>query len=188
MRSPDGPFRQRRIRLPLPTLLLLCAGVAHAGHITVQLDGIDGMQRDAVMAGLEVAQYGDRDVSAAQARRLYEHAEAQVRKALEPYGYYSVEVGGELREAGDSYTAVLHVTAGEPVKVGTLDLRVDGDADGQREQQGQHHRGGLDEDFRELVAQSLAQHRPVRVRRLVHRRSLRFRRGAAPAAGRTGRR
>ncbi len=132
MRSPDGPFRQRRILRVLP-LLLFAAGTAHAGRVSVQLDGVDGTLRDAVMAGLELVQYGEREVSAAQARRLYEHAEAQVRKALEPYGYYAVDVAGELREAADNYTAVLHVTPGDPVKVGTLDIRLDGDADGQRE-------------------------------------------------------
>ena len=132
MRPPDGQFRHRRIRHVLP-ILLLTAGSAQAGRVHLQLDGVDGALRDAVMAGLELAQYGERDVSAAQARRLYEHAEGQARKALEPYGYYSVEVGGELQEAGDAYTAVLHVTPGDPVKVGTLDIRVDGDADGQRE-------------------------------------------------------
>jgi translocation and assembly module TamA len=78
MRSPDGPFRQRRIRHALP-ILVLAAGTAHAARVGVQLDGVDGVLRDAVMAGLELAHYGERDVSAAQARRLYEHAEAQVR-------------------------------------------------------------------------------------------------------------
>ena len=106
--------------------------VAHAGRVSVELDGVDGLLRDAALGGLELQQYTSRDVTAAQARRLYEHAAAQVRKALEPYGYYSVTVDGELRENGDAYVAVLHVTPGEPVKVATVDVQIDGDADGQR--------------------------------------------------------
>lgn len=133
MRSPDGFFRQRRMRFALLTALLSVAGSAYAGRVTVQLYGVEGPLRDAVLAGLEVTQYAERDVTAAQARRLYEHAQAQARKALEPYGYYAVEVSGELRENGDAYVAQLHVTPGDPVKVGALDLRVDGDAEGQRE-------------------------------------------------------
>jgi translocation and assembly module TamA len=130
MRTPDGPFRQRRIPL-LPFVLLLVASAAHAGRVSVQLDGVDDTLRVALLAGLEISQYGDREVTAAQARRLYEHAEAQARSALEPYGYYSAQVSGELKEAGGNYVAVLHVVAGEAVKVSTLDIRLDGDADGQ---------------------------------------------------------
>jgi translocation and assembly module TamA len=114
---------------------VLCLGAtcAHAARVKVEIDGVEGPLRDAVVAGVELSQYGDRDVTAAQARRLYEHADRQVLKALEPYGYYAAEVNGELRENGDTYTAVLHVKTGEPVKIDALDLRVDGDADGQRE-------------------------------------------------------
>jgi translocation and assembly module TamA len=130
MRTPDGPTRQRRIPL-MPFALLLIAGAAHAGRVSVQLDGVDGPLRDAVLAGLEINQYGERDVTAAQTRRLYEHAQKQARSALEPYGYYNAQVSGELKETGDSYVAVLHVVPGEAVKVGALDIKLDGDADGQ---------------------------------------------------------
>lgn len=84
------------------------------------------------MAGLEVAQYGQRSVTDAQARRLYEHAEAQTRSALEPYGYYNVEVSGELKEtpAGD-FVALLQVKPGAAVKVTAIDIHLDGDAEGQ---------------------------------------------------------
>ncbi len=125
-------FQPRRVAV-LAFALLAAAAPAHAGRIKVMLDGVDGSLHDAVLAGLEATQYAERDVTAAQARRLYEHAQAQARKALEPYGYYAVEVDGELQENGDTYTAVLHVKAGEPVKVATLEVHVDGDADGQND-------------------------------------------------------
>lgn len=102
-----------------------------AAHISAQVDGVEGPLKDAVLAGIEVAQYGKREVTAAQARRLYERAQDQARASLEAYGYYNVTVGGELKEQGPDYVAVLHVTPGEPVKVTALDIRVDGDADGQ---------------------------------------------------------
>ncbi len=120
--------------------LLLAAGSAQAGHVGVELDGIDGPLRDAVLAGLELNQYGTRDVTAAQAHRLYERAADQVRDALEPYGYYHAEVSGELRENGADYTAVLHVTPGDPVRIATLDIKLDGDADGQQPGAESHRR------------------------------------------------
>ncbi|MEO5623726.1 MAG: BamA/TamA family outer membrane protein [Dokdonella sp.] len=105
---------------------------AFAAHISASVDGVDGPLKIAVMAAIEVAQYGARDVTATQARRLYEHAAAQARAALEPYGYYNAQVSGNLALQGDNYLAVLHVKPGEPVRVTTLDIRLDGDADGQR--------------------------------------------------------
>jgi translocation and assembly module TamA len=131
MRTFDGRTRQRRMARSLLAFWLLAAGTAHAAHVSVQLDGIEGPLRDAALAGLEINQYATRDVTAAQAHRLYEHAADQVRSALEPYGYYHAEVSGELRENGADYIAVLHVAAGEPVRISALDIKLDGDADGQ---------------------------------------------------------
>lgn len=132
MRTLDGrETRQRRIARLLLAAGLVAAGSAEAAHITVELDGVEGSLRDAALAGIEASQYATRDVTAAQAHRLYEHAGAQIRSALEPYGYYHAEVTGELRENGADYVAALHVSAGEPVRIATLDIRLDGDADGQ---------------------------------------------------------
>jgi translocation and assembly module TamA len=132
MRTPDGRLRQRRILFSLLAFWGLAAASAQAARVTVQLDGVDGPLRGAVLAGIEIGQYGERDVTAAQARRLYEHAAEQASSALEPYGYYAAKVDGELKENGDTFIAVLHVAPGEPVKIGTLDIKLDGDADGQR--------------------------------------------------------
>ena len=132
MRTSDGQSRPRRIARSLLALLLAFAGTAEAARVSVQLDGVDGVLRDAALAGVELNQYATRDVTAAQAHRLYERAADQIRSALQPYGYYHVEVNGELTESGADYVAVLHVVPGEPVKVSTLDIQVDGDADGQR--------------------------------------------------------
>jgi len=126
-----GRIRQRRMARSLLALWLLVAGSAEAARVSVQLDGIDGPLRDAALAGLELNQYATREVTAAQAHRLYEHAAKQVQAALEPYGYYHAEVTGELRENGADYVAVLHVTVGDPVRVTVIDIKLDGDADGQ---------------------------------------------------------
>ncbi|HEY0180894.1 MAG TPA: autotransporter assembly complex family protein [Dokdonella sp.] len=135
MRPPDGTTRHRRIASAALVLLLLACGAARAAHVTVQLDGVGGPLRDAVLAAIEINQYGSRDVTAAQAARLYERAADEAAGALEPYGYYSAKVTGELRENAGNYVAVLHVAAGEPVRVRVLDIRLDRDADGQKDVQ-----------------------------------------------------
>ena len=132
MRTFDGrETRQRRIARLLLIAGLAAAGSAEAAHLTVQLDGVEGPLRDAALAGIELNQYAARDVTAAQAHRLYERAAAEIKSALEPYGYYHAEVTGELKETGADYIAVLHVAAGEPVRIATLEIKLDGDADGQ---------------------------------------------------------
>ncbi len=132
MRTFDGrETRQRRIARLLLTAGLAAAGSAEAAHITVQLDGVEGPLHDAALAAIEASQYATRDVTAAQAHRLYERAAGEIKSALEPYGYYHAEVTGELKATGADYLAVLHVAAGEPVRVATLEIKLDGDADGQ---------------------------------------------------------
>lgn len=134
MHTPDGRPGRCRPTFLLCALLLVAAR-SHAATVSAQIDGVDGVLRDAVRDGIEISQYGKRDVSAAQARRLYEKAADEARAALEPYGYYNVDVSGELKEDKGNYVAVLHVAAGEPVRIATLDIKLDGDADGQKDVQ-----------------------------------------------------
>jgi translocation and assembly module TamA len=116
----------------LALILLAGAGSAQAAHIGLEVSGVKGVLKDAVVARVGISQYGKREVSAAQAQRLYDHAADEARAALEPYGYYNVKIDGELRHQGADYIAHLDVQAGDPVRVATLDIRLDGDADGQR--------------------------------------------------------
>lgn len=110
------------------TALLLVALLAPAGAcaetLRVQVKGVSGDLRDAVLAGVEANQYRGRSVSAAQARRLYERAEDQARAALEPYGFFNAGVDAELVEDADGYTAVLEVYRGEPVRVRSLSIDI----------------------------------------------------------------
>lgn len=109
-------------------LPMLFAASAGAARVAVQLDGLDGELRSAALGAIELQQYADREVSRAQVRRLYRRAEAQIRKALEPYGYYNVSVGGDLARDGENFRAVLEVKAGKPVEVTRVDIRIDDEA------------------------------------------------------------
>lgn len=114
-------------------LLATLATNAQAAFVTLQLSGVKDGLRDAVLAGVEINQYVGREISEAQAQRLYERAADQVRSALEPYGYYNPKVTGELRGKGGDFVAVLEVDPGEPVTVSESTVAVDGDAIDQRE-------------------------------------------------------
>ena len=113
---------------PLAVAVLLAPTCGLAATLRLQLHGVDGELRSAAQAALEISQYDGRDVSAAQARRLYAHAASEIAGALEPYGYYETAVDGELQEGGAQWTAVLHVKPGEPVTVASLQLDLPGEA------------------------------------------------------------
>ncbi|EIM02346.1 surface antigen (D15) [Rhodanobacter thiooxydans LCS2] len=105
-------------------MLLLLAPQAHAG-VQLAVDGIADPLKAAAVAGVELSQYATRDVSAAQARRLYERAPGQVKSALEPYGYYDATVTGDLQQVGKDWRVTLHVQTSEPVKVTSVEVTLD---------------------------------------------------------------
>ena len=120
----------RRIprRLSLLPLVVLLASPAHAG-VQLAVDGVGDPLKSAVVSAAELSQYAKREVSDAQMRRLYERAPAQVKTALQPYGYYDATVTGDLQKAGKDWRVTLHVTPGEPIKVTAVDVQLDKAAD-----------------------------------------------------------
>ena len=112
--------RQGSILLPL----LLCTSLAHAG-VQLVVDGVDDNLKGAITSTVELAQYANRDVTEAQARRLYERAHDQVTMALQPYGYYEPSVDGDIKQVGKDWQVTLHVKPGEPVKVTAVDVQLD---------------------------------------------------------------
>jgi len=116
-------MRRLRRRLCLLPLLLVPAW-AHAG-VQLVVDGVEDPLKAAVVAGVDLSQYANRDASEAQVRRLYANADAQVRTALEPYGYYDASVSGKLEQVGKDWQVTLHVVTGQPVLVTSVDIQLD---------------------------------------------------------------
>jgi translocation and assembly module TamA len=116
-----------RASRPVAVLLacsLLVPGVLHAAKLGVEIDGVNEELQSAARAAAAISQYTERDVTAAQVRRLYDEAPQQIAKALEAYGYYSASVTGELNETAQGFQAVLHVVPGDPTTVAALELDV----------------------------------------------------------------
>jgi len=89
-----------------------------AERVAVVVEGIEGDMLESVRASIELTQYQDRDVSPIEVRRLFEKADEQIHKALEPFGYYAAESTGKLeRPEPAQYRAIFRVQPGEPVIV-----------------------------------------------------------------------
>ncbi|MBZ0223139.1 MAG: outer membrane protein assembly factor [Dokdonella sp.] len=114
-------------------LLLVLAAHAQAARVATRIDGIDDSLLEAVKGALEINQYQQRDVTDAQLRRLLERAPAQAQKALEPYGYFDGRIESETRDEAGQTLVLLHVTPGPVTQVTNLDIKLDGDAEGQHE-------------------------------------------------------
>jgi translocation and assembly module TamA len=98
-------------------LSLIATAPALAAHLELQIDGVEGPLREAAIASAGMQDYTSRDVTSAQAHRLYDRAPKEIAAALEPYGYYNVTADGEFKEAPTGYVAVIHVHLGEPTVV-----------------------------------------------------------------------
>ncbi len=117
------PARRPRLQCLLPILLLtlLFAPGAWAG-VQLKVSGLQDPLQAAVVSQLDLSQYADRSVTAAQIRRLYEAAPEQVRQTLQPYGYYDATVDGDLRRVGKDWLVTLRVQPGPPVKITSVDV------------------------------------------------------------------
>ena len=86
---------------------------AHAG-IEVEIDGLDDDEiRGAVRAALTLTQYKRRDVTLARARYLYGQAEEEIKRALQPFGYYRPGVQSALEALREGILARIAAAAAE---------------------------------------------------------------------------
>lgn len=130
-----------RFALRLVCLLCCASGVLLSGvpralaaeqvdQVLVSLKGLDGAQRSNALKAIALrALRRDPDATPAQIERLHRRAPSQIRAALEPFGHYHVEVESSLQKVGARFEAVYTVDPGSPVRVGTLDVRIVGEAE-----------------------------------------------------------
>lgn len=115
-------------------LLALQPGVALALTLQVAVEGLAGQEQANVLALLGIQrQKGDDDLTPARIRSLHRQAAGQIREALEPFGYYRVEVDEQLDEPADpngTWRALYRVRRGEPVRIASVDYQVTGDGAG----------------------------------------------------------
>jgi translocation and assembly module TamA len=110
-------------------MLLVCgvlAGQVEAA-VRVVVDGLRGATlRDNVQRSISLNAYRDRKISTAQVRRLYERAPDEIRRAMEPHGYYRPDIESELTQSGDDWVARFTLRVRTSVKVRSIDIVFDG--------------------------------------------------------------
>jgi translocation and assembly module TamA len=113
-------------RLLAAAALILAAGVSQAAVVQrVEVVGLDAAMTDNVYRSLTLVDSIGKDVSGRRMAYLVRTAETEAREALEPFGYYSPTV--DVARDRDSGVVTVTIAPGAPVRVGKLDVAVEGE-------------------------------------------------------------
>jgi translocation and assembly module TamA len=126
--------------LPDPRRLLLLAvllcscpwtgGSARADEprVQVEVDGLEKDLRENVLALLSIEQEKKSSgLTESHVGRMYRRAPEEIRRALQPFGYYEPSIDSELNNTEQGWKAVFRVDPGEPVRVDKLDINILGE-------------------------------------------------------------
>ncbi|MGH8128322.1 MAG: autotransporter assembly complex protein TamA [Gammaproteobacteria bacterium] len=98
-----------------------------AVKVSVNVEGVKNPVKANVLATLGIAQYKNfGDHPAAAIRRLNSDAPAEIRHALQPFGYFSPKIHSTLTHDGDHWTATYRIEPGKPVILRHVTVKVVG--------------------------------------------------------------
>lgn len=111
-------------------LLWPLQSVCAAPVVEVQIDGIaDALHRN-VQTQLSIEQYKSNPIlTDDRILRLHEKAEDEIRRALQPFGYYRPRIEKSLEQVeAEIWRARYAITPGTPLRIAEVDLRLAGEA------------------------------------------------------------
>lgn len=110
-------------------LLLLSATVVAQPRLEVSIEGVEDKLLDNVRLLLSIEQQKESTALVeGRIHRLHQKAPEEIRKALEPFGYYRVTVGGSLLFNDDVWQARYQINRGAPVLITQTDISLSGEA------------------------------------------------------------
>ena len=117
----------------LPFLILLCVVLsAHAvfaiPSVTVNITGLEEPLKTNVLHSLEILQKKDNEyLTVSWLKRMYEQSPGQIRRALQPYGYYNPVINAVLTEVKGTWIADYTIQPGPPVLYSRIDVQWEGE-------------------------------------------------------------
>ena len=129
----SGPRKTRRAHgaaLLIAAVILWAPGTGLADTVDVMIEGLDGELLSNAEASLSVLQPGaEASLDVDEIARLHAQAAGEIRRALQPFGYYQVEISETLEAPGkdsETWLASYRVTPGNKVPVSELDVQLSG--------------------------------------------------------------
>jgi translocation and assembly module TamA len=116
-------------------LFLYLLGIAnpiYALSLSIEVYGVNQAEKENVLAYLKIEkEKGQTDLLPSRIRRLHAQAPKEIKRALQPFGYYEVLVRSRLVKGKDSWIARYEIEPGQPVIISNIDIRVTGSAEQQ---------------------------------------------------------
>lgn len=113
-------------------IFMLCSHAAAGVKVNVSLTGVEGEIKENVLAYLSIARQKDHpDFNLSLLKKLHEQAPDEIRKSLEPFGYYSPVIQSDLTGKDDSWQAAYIIDTGNPVIIKNIDLSITDDGSDQ---------------------------------------------------------
>ena len=129
------PCLPKPIYSQLWILVLFLLFISHclyaADKIPIQIEGVKGEMLDNVRAYLSLEQQKNHPrLSASRIHNLHNRAPEEIQQALQPFGYYRVKVTSHLKSTTEppGWQARYIIELGEPLKLKTLEIHIDGEA------------------------------------------------------------
>lgn len=120
--------RPRCVAAAAALLLGLSAAPAVA-EVRVEIKGLAGAELDNVKARLSLRTQAETEKDAldeARIRRLHQRSDAEIREALQPFGYYSAQIESRLESRDKDWIAHYRIDAGPPTKIASIDAQFEG--------------------------------------------------------------
>ncbi|MEW8102884.1 MAG: autotransporter assembly complex family protein [Candidatus Thiodiazotropha endolucinida] len=106
----------------------LCPIPLYALDVAIKVDGLETKLKENVLAYLSVERERQREsLNAARLRLLHDKAEAEVKAALRPFGYFKPTVTASMVGDEQGFTLSYHVEPGPPVKLSDVNFQLIGD-------------------------------------------------------------
>ena len=115
--------------LPASCLLLACTAAIAATGPRVEVEGVTGEIRDNILAFLSIREEPC-DAPDWRLRGRLEKAEAEIRRALQGFGYYEPVITQQFETAAENgcWQAQFRVETGMPVRLRTVEISLQGEA------------------------------------------------------------
>ena len=108
-------------------VLLIAAPRARAVEVDVRVEGLEGDAEDNVEALLTLDHQDEETLTDFEVQRLHEKAPAEIKRALEPFGWYRPAIDAQLVRSETGWIATYRVTPGPRVTIAALDFTTKGD-------------------------------------------------------------
>lgn len=109
--------------------LLGIAAPVHAISLTVEVNGIKDPEKANVLAFLTIEKEKNRtDLTPIRVRRLHARAPQEIKRALQPFGYYKALVRASLIKGEKQWVARYEIEPGPPIIINNLNINIIGPA------------------------------------------------------------